>query len=222
MTLNLEAWQKRVLLLLGLIAVAALFALAFTAGRVAATPETPGTNSADAGFARDMQVHHSQAVEMSRIVRDQTDDVVIRTIAYDIAMTQQHQVGQMYAWLEEWGLPQSTDADRMAWMAGSGHTAHADEDTDADGEGDASAVAADGLMPGMATPEEMDALAEATGEDAERLYLELMIDHHAAGVDMAQAGVELTDEPEVRELARKMAAGQATEITAMEDLLAQL
>ena len=94
MTLNLEAWQKRVLLLLGLIAVAALFALAFTAGRVAADPETPGTNSADAGFARDMQVHHSQAVEMSRIVRDQTDDVVIRTIAYDIAMTQQHQIGQ--------------------------------------------------------------------------------------------------------------------------------
>ncbi|GAB3552443.1 hypothetical protein GCM10027404_23000 [Arthrobacter tumbae] len=218
MTLNLEAWQKRVLLLLGLIAVAALFALAFTAGRVAATPETPGTNSADAGFARDMQVHHSQAVEMSRIVRDQTDDVVIRTIAYDIAMTQQHQVGQMYAWLEEWGLPQSTDADRMAWMAGSGHTAHADADAD----GDASAVAADGLMPGMATPEEMDALAEATGEDAERLYLELMIDHHVAGVDMAEAGVDLADDPELRELARKMAAGQQIEIVEMEKLLAQL
>ncbi|KRF08942.1 hypothetical protein ASH00_04500 [Arthrobacter sp. Soil782] len=219
MTLNLEAWQKRVLLLLGLIAVAALFALAFTAGRVAAAPETPGTNSADAGFARDMQVHHSQAVEMSRIVRDQTDDVVIRTIAYDIAMTQQHQVGQMYAWLEEWGLPQSSDADRMAWMAGSGHTAHADGGTGAEGEDDA---AAGTLMPGMATPEEMQALAEATGEDAERLYLELMIDHHIAGVDMAQAGVDLAEDPELRELARKMAAGQQIEIVEMEKLLAQL
>jgi uncharacterized protein (DUF305 family) len=211
MTLNLEAWQKRVLLILGVLAVAGLFALAFTAGRVAATPQNPGNGSADAGFARDMQVHHSQAVEMSRIIREQTDDVVLRTIAYDIAMTQQHQIGQMYAWLQEWGLPQSSDAERMAWMAGSGH-AHDDGGT----------VPADGLMPGMATPEEMQALSEATGEDAERLFLELMIDHHKAGVDMAEAGVELADESEVRELARKMAASQELEITAMEELLAQL
>ncbi|WP_299169330.1 DUF305 domain-containing protein [uncultured Arthrobacter sp.] len=222
MTLNLEAWQKRVLLILGLIAVASLFALAFTAGRVAAAPQNPGNESADAGFARDMQVHHSQAVEMSRIVRDGTDDVVIRTIAYDIAMTQQHQIGQMYAWLEEWGLPQSTDAARMAWMAGSGHEHTGTDADDGAGTGDGGTVAADGLMPGMATPEEMAALAEATGQDAERLYLELMIDHHTAGVDMAQAGVELTEEPEVRELAQKMAASQATEIAAMEDLLARL
>ncbi|WP_026543934.1 DUF305 domain-containing protein [Arthrobacter sp. 35/47] len=211
MTLNLEAWQKRVLLILGIVAVAGLFALAFTAGRVAATPQSPGNDSPDAGFARDMQVHHSQAVEMSRIIREQTDDVVLRTIAYDIAMTQQHQIGQMYAWLQEWGLPQSSDAERMAWMAGSGH-AH-----DAGGT-----VPADGLMPGMATPGEMKALSEATGEDAERLFLELMIEHHKAGVDMAEAGVELAAESEVRELARKMAASQELEITAMEDLLAQL
>lgn len=211
MTLNLEAWQKRVLLILGIVAVAGLFALAFTAGRVAATPHSPGNDSPDAGFARDMQVHHSQAVEMSRIIREQTDDVVLRTIAYDIAMTQQHQIGQMYAWLQEWGLPQSSDAERMAWMTGSGH-AH-----DAGGT-----VPADGLMPGMATPGEMKALSEATGEDAERLFLELMIEHHKAGVDMAEAGVELAAESEVRELARKMAASQELEITAMEDLLAQL
>lgn len=211
MTLNLEAWQKRVLLILGVVAVAGLFALALTAGRVAATPQSPGNDSPDAGFARDMQVHHSQAVEMSRIIREQTDDVVLRTIAYDIAMTQQHQIGQMYAWLQDWGLPQSSDAERMAWMAGSGH-AH---------EG-CGTVPADGLMPGMATPGEMQALSEATGEDAERLFLELMIEHHKAGVDMAEAGVELAAESEVRELARKMAASQELEITAMEDLLAQL
>jgi uncharacterized protein (DUF305 family) len=217
MTLNLEAWQKRVLLVLGIVAVAALFALAFTAGRVAAAPQSPGNNSADAGFARDMQAHHSQAVEMSRIVRDQTDDVVVRTIAYDIAMTQQHQIGQMYAWLEEWGLPQSSDADRMAWMAGSGH-AHTEDGN----EGDTATVPRNGLMPGMATPEEMQALSEASGEDAERLYLELMIEHHEAGADMARAGAELAQEPRVRELAQKMAEGQVIEIVEMEKLLALL
>lgn len=221
MTLNLEAWQKRALLVLGLVAVAGLFALAFTAGRVAASPQHPGNNSPDAGFARDMQVHHSQAVEMSRIVRDQTDDVVIRTIAYDIAMTQQHQVGQMYAWLEEWGLPQSDGAERMAWMAGSGH-AHTDDDGVGSDTDATDTVGTGGLMPGMATDEEMTQLAEATGEDAERLYLELMIDHHEAGADMARAAVDLVQEPDVRELARKMAEGQLIEIAEMEKLLAQL
>jgi uncharacterized protein (DUF305 family) len=154
---------------------------------------------------------------MSRIVRDQTDDVVVRTIAYDIAMTQQHQIGQMYAWLEEWGLPQSSDADRMAWMAGSGHAHTADGS-----EGETATVPPDGPMPGMATPEEMRALSEASGEDAERLYLELMIEHHEAGADMARAGAELAQEPRVRELARKMAEGQVIEIVEMEKLLAQL
>ncbi|GAB3533237.1 DUF305 domain-containing protein [Arthrobacter tecti] len=214
MTLNLEAWQKRVLLVLGLLAVAGLFALAFTAGRVAAAPQHPGNSSADAGFARDMQVHHAQAVEMSRIVREQTDDVVIRAIAYDIAMTQQHQIGQMFGWLEEWGLPQSSDSERMAWMSGSGH-GHMNDDG-------GSMLTPEGLMPGMATPEQMQSLSEATGDDAERVYLELMIEHHKAGVEMARAGVELAQEPGVRELAEKMAAGQAIEITAMEDLLAEL
>ena len=132
-------------------------------------------------------------------------------------MTQQHQVGQMYAWLEEWGLPQSDGAERMAWMAGSGH-AHTEED----GGDSAGSAGEDGLMPGMATDEEMARLAAATGQDAERLYLQLMIDHHEAGADMAEAGAELAQEPAVRELAQKMAEGQIIEIAEMEKLLAQL
>ncbi|MHC5908965.1 DUF305 domain-containing protein, partial [Streptomyces sp. S6] len=36
----------------------------------------------DAGFARDMAVHHQQAVEMSYIVRDRTDDEEVRRLAY--------------------------------------------------------------------------------------------------------------------------------------------
>src|SRR3954470_19426249 len=48
----------------------------------------PAADSADAGFARDMAVHHQQAVEMSYIVRDRTADEDIRRLAYDIAQTQ--------------------------------------------------------------------------------------------------------------------------------------
>lgn len=214
MTLDFRPWQKRLLIVLASVAVLSLFTLTFTAGRIAAVPEHPGNNSAAAGFARDMQVHHSQAVEMSMIARDNSDDAVVRAVAYDIALTQQHQIGQMYAWLEEWGLPQSSDAPRMAWMSGAGMNHHQDDG--------GSMLTADGLMPGMATEEELQNLSAASGEEADRLYLNLMIDHHQAGVEMAQAGADLVDVPEVRELAQKMVVGQQSEIDAMEAMLDEL
>ena len=41
--------------------------LAFGAGR-------PGEDSAEAGFARDMSEHHAQAVQMSQLVMQRTED----------------------------------------------------------------------------------------------------------------------------------------------------
>lgn len=43
-----------------------------------AAASAPAETSADVGFARDMAVHHQQAVEMSFIVRDRTTDVAVR------------------------------------------------------------------------------------------------------------------------------------------------
>ncbi len=219
MITSLPAWQKRLLLVLAGIAVLGLLALIFTAGRVSAGEDHPGGTSADAGFARDMQVHHAQAVEMSLLIRDRSGDEALRSVAYDIALTQQHQIGQMYAWLEEWNLPQSSSAPVMAWMDGAadhhGSGTGADSGTDAHGAGDGA------LMPGMATPGQMAELQAADGVEAERLFLNLMIAHHSAGADMAQAGADLAATEKVRALATKMASAQKAEITALEDLLEQ-
>ena len=57
------------------------------------------------GFARDMMVHHAQAVEMAEIVRDKTENENVRILATDIALTQQAQIGQMQGWLAVWELP---------------------------------------------------------------------------------------------------------------------
>lgn len=224
MTLSLARWQKLVLLILCGVMVLGLFALAFTAGRVSAGPTHPDTTSADAGFARDMQVHHTQAVEMSMIVRDKADDETLRAVAYDIVTTQQGQAGQMYAWLEEWGLPQSTSEPQMAWMAGaSGEHGGMDMGTSGSSTGTAaSMLTPEGLMPGMATRAQLDELRAAQGEDAERLYLNLMISHHEAGVDMAAAGAELAGTEQVRSLATKIQSGQQSEIDLMETMLAAL
>lgn len=76
-------------------------------------------------------------------------------------------------------------------------------------------------MPGMATPEQLNHLRELEGTEADILFLQLMIEHHRSGVDMARAAVEMAGEPEVVRLARSMVEAQSYEIELMETLLAQ-
>ncbi|GAB3994499.1 DUF305 domain-containing protein [Nocardioides marmoraquaticus] len=187
--------------------VAAAIGLAVLAGARLAGPDAPADDSVDAGFLRDMQVHHAQAVEMSVLVRDRTDDERVRGMALDIALGQQQQMGQMYALLGSWDLSQQPAAgEQMAWM--SGHSGHS------------MAMGSDGLMPGMATDDQLDELRAASGEEAERLWLGLMITHHEAGVEMAEAGEELADDDQVRRLASSMAMAQTAETRTMQEMLA--
>jgi uncharacterized protein (DUF305 family) len=197
-----------------LAAVLALVAV-FVLGRVTAGPAaapTPTSDSAAAGFLRDMQVHHAQAVEMALLVRDRTDDETIRTIAYDMAITQASQSGAMYGLLDAWGLPQHSAQPAMSWT----------ELPALDGSGDGHQMGATGGMPGMATPEQLAALRSATGDDAVRLFLELMIPHHEGGLEMADAVLARTDVPQVVSLATGIRNAQRAEIVVMQDLLAAL
>lgn len=182
-------------LLLAIVAVAAV-AAAFL-GYLSNRP--PGDNSDEAGFARDMMVHHAQAVQMAELVRDKTEDEKMRTIAGDIALTQQAQIGQMQGWLSVWGLPITGTEPQMAWM---GHEV-------------------DGRMPGMASPEEIDELATASPEEADEIFLRLMITHHEAAIPMSEAIYD-TDEPAVRQLAEAIATSQESEILMMENMLEEM
>ena len=202
------------------VAVPLVVAIAFLAGRVTTSDATPTDVGADAGFARDMQAHHTQAVEMSLLVRDRTSDEQVRTFAYDLALTQQHQVGQLFGFLVQWGLPQEGPV--MAWMHAPGQAGSAHH-TVAPG---ATATASSGVvpvsaMPGMASAADLRRLRQAGGRSAEILYLRLMIAHHRGGVEMARALLERNPRPEVARLARSMVAGQTAEIAAMQQLLRQ-
>lgn len=170
--------------------------------------DDPGEGSVEAGFARDMSVHHGQAVDMATTILVRTDDPVLASVARDMALTQQAQIGRMQGWLATWGLPPTGDEPAMSWMQQLG-SEHADHGLEPDGR-----------MPGMATEEELVALrSEPTGA-AEVLFLELMTDHHLAGVAMAEAALEGTDEPDVELLAESMVRSQQAEIEVMRDLLA--
>ncbi|MFC8190396.1 DUF305 domain-containing protein [Cellulomonas sp. NPDC057328] len=176
----------------------------------------PGDASVDAGFARDMQAHHAQAVELSVLLRDRSDDPVLRAVALDVLTAQQQQIGQFVAWLRMWGLPVAGARPPMAWMAdGHGHGGAAATPA---GDPAATGLAA---MPGWVTPERMAALEASDGADAERLWLALMVDHHVGGVAMAQAAAERAGEPEVRRLARGIITAQSREVQVLQELLAQ-
>ncbi|WP_377272192.1 DUF305 domain-containing protein [Peterkaempfera sp. SMS 1(5)a] len=168
-----------------------------------ASVSAPADDSPEAGFARDMSVHHQQAVNMSFIVRDRTKDPEVRLLAFDIINTQANQRGMMSGWLDQWGLDQTSSAKPMAWMGmGDDYQAH-------DGS----------LMPGMATNTQLDQLRKAGGKAAEVLYLQLMIEHHKGGVHMAQGYVAMSHNAVEKRLAETMVAGQTSEIKLMTDML---
>ncbi|WP_236245274.1 DUF305 domain-containing protein [Streptomyces sp. CC210A] len=217
---------------IGLAAGAVLLALVF-AGWAAVTAlgrdggagsggaaATPSDTSADAGFARDMAVHHQQAVEMSFIVRDRTQDEEVRRLAYDIANTQANQRGMMLGWLDLWGLPKTVaDREPMSWMEhgkdGAGHGGgHGGSAGASAGSGDDQPI-----MAGMATRAEMKRLGTLSGKEAEVFFLQLMIDHHVGGVHMAQGCVDACAVPVQKALAQGMVDVQESEIGLMTDML---
>ncbi|MFJ8050015.1 DUF305 domain-containing protein [Streptomyces luteogriseus] len=164
---------------------------------------TPSAESADAGFARDMAVHHQQAVEMSYVVRDRTKDEEVRRLAYDIAQTQANQRGMMLGWLDLWGLPKVSSEPPMTWMDMGGMASGKDG----------------ALMPGMATNSEMKKLGELSGKQAEVFYLQLMTDHHKGGVHMAEGCVARCQVGVEKRLAQGMVDAQQSEISLMADML---
>lgn len=170
------------------LALAALIALALVlAPRVA----TPREGSTEVRFVREMIQHHAQAIDMATRIRDRSQDRTLRSLALDIMLSQQEQIGQMRGWLTLWGLP---------W-GGQGMTAeHA-------------------RMMGMATPEELNRLDTLPVSDAERLFLQLMIRHHQGALAMVTPALGSGVRPEVQTLARQIQATQGGEIRLMTDLL---
>ena len=191
---------------------AALMLVGFAVGAGLAVwlsrPATPNDESAEVGFARDMATHHAQAVEMSLLIRDTASDAVLRTLAYDIIVTQSTQRGVFMGWLQAWDVAQTSTRPRMAWMR-----SHAHAEPTAGGGGS--------LMHGMATDEEMRRLRDARGAEAEILFLQLMIRHHEGGVVMARALEGLSRRVDVLDMARSIDSTQRAEITEMKKMLEQ-
>jgi uncharacterized protein (DUF305 family) len=164
---------------------------------------SPTDTSAEASFARDMSEHHAQAVTMSFLVRERTQNEDIRNFAFDIINTQSTQRGMLLGWLDLWNLP----------LTDTSHTMSLTKD------GPETVMNMPMTMPGMATKEEMDRLTVATSTAAEALFLELMIRHHQGGVKMAQELIAQSTQENIVRLAQTMIDGQQSEIEFMQEQL---
>lgn len=174
-----------------------LLLLAGSVGYWLKVTQTPRESSADVGFARDMSVHHAQAVEMSTLLYNRTNDDIMKIMAYDILTSQQGQIGIMNGWLMVWGHNFSSGGPRMTWMG----------------------MSVEGRMPGMATQTQLNTLSASQDEKADVIFMQLMIPHHRSGVQMAAAAAKQAKHPYVRQLAQNMAEAQESEIAYMQKLL---
>ncbi len=157
--------------------------------------------ASDVAFMQAMIVHHTQALDMAKLVKDRTNTEDLLTIAGRIESSQADEIAFMKTWLAERGEPIQ---DPM--MAGHGDHMHH-------------------MMKGMASPEQMAALADAKGVEFDRQFLTLMIAHHDGAVDMVEELLRedgTAADPVLYQFVNDIDKEQTTEIERMDKLLAGL
>ena len=152
---------------------------------------------ADVSFMQGMIVHHQQAVDMAKLVRQRTNNEAVLKTADRIEAGQKDEMDFMRTWLEDRNLDVA--------MQGMGHAHH--------------------TMKGMASPEQMRELAAANGTAFDRLFLELMVAHHLGAVDMVDElhGVSGSAyDPVMYKFTNDVVSDQRSEIDRMNATLATL
>lgn len=131
----------------------------------------PPRSPADVEFMQGMIMHHEQAVEMTAMISSHTQNKDLRTLGARISSSQSDEIKFMKRWLAARGesvpnpMPEMSDKD-MPGMDMPHQTMT--------------------LMPGMLTPEQMEALRKAKGADFDHLFLAGMIQHHNGALTMVK------------------------------------
>jgi uncharacterized protein (DUF305 family) len=227
-----------------LAAVAAIGACSNSATKEATSSSAPSTaltsstapavahNQADMIFARMMIPHHQQAVQMSdMILAKQGIDPRVTDLAKQIKAAQGPEIEQMQGWLTQWGMPGMPGMTGMPGNAPSDHggmhgsdTATASPTTPPSGSMMPGMPGMDDMpgMEGMMSPADMQALQNAQGVEAGKLFLTQMIKHHQGAITMAQNEIKNGQFPDAVALAKSIATSQQKEIDTMNHILGSL
>ncbi|MGL5859966.1 MAG: DUF305 domain-containing protein [Phycicoccus sp.] len=170
-------------------------------GSTSATSAQPSAaadyNQADVIFATSMIPHHEQAVQMADLALTTATDDRVKALANDIKTAQDPEIRAMAGWLTTWGQPVPTGMSGMP-----GH-----DMSDMPG------------MSGMMSDRQMRDLEAATGAQFDRMWLQMMIEHHEGAVTMATTQTREGRNADATGLAAEIVTAQQKEIAAMRQLL---
>jgi uncharacterized protein (DUF305 family) len=139
-----------------------------------------------------MIMHHAQAVEMTALIPSHTQNKELQSLGARINSSQSDEIKFMRRWLTTRDEPVSMP---MAGMH---------------------------LMPGMLTPEQMDALRKAKNSEFDHLFLTGMIQHHNGALTMVKDLFDTAgagQDAEVFDFATDVDTGQRAEIRIMQTML---
>jgi uncharacterized protein (DUF305 family) len=147
-------------------------------------------------------MHHAQAVEMTALIESHTENRDVRSLGARIGRSQWDEIKFMERWLASRGQPISQAMDDMPHMNMS-HEAMA-------------------LMPGMLTPQQMEALRKARGQEFDHLFLTGMIQHHGGALTMVKDLFDTAgagQDAELFNFTTDVDSGQRAEIRIMQSML---
>ena len=162
----------------------------------------PPLSQADVSFMQGMIMHHAQAVEMTALIASHTENKDLRLLGERISISQSDEIKFMKRWLAARGQPTSMSMPGMPDMDKSGHAMP--------------------LMPGMLTPQQMEALRKAKGPEFDRLFLTGMIQHHGGALTMVKDLFDTAgagQDAELFNFATDVDTGQRAEIRIMQGML---
>lgn len=184
-------------------------------GWLAARAPKDAPSAIDIGFAQSMSAHHQQAVLMALRMID-GKPTALAGFAQNIAVVQQFERGQMQGWLRLWNQNPQTGRD-MGWLRlGQAPLEPALKQYLLD------CGRAPGGMVGLATDAELDQLRQLQGRARDRLFLNLMMKHHAGALPMARFAAREGRTAAVRDMARRIELDQAEEIGRMQQMITVL
>ena len=134
----------------------------------ATTAKLPPVTKADVEFMQGMIHHHAQAVEMVALMDSRMENKALRSFGARISQSQAEEIKFMERWLRTRGQKTSMQMPKMDKMDMSKNKDHQMMM----------------MMPGMLTPKQMKALANAKNAEFDRLFLTGMIQHHKGALVM--------------------------------------
>ncbi|MFI0084635.1 DUF305 domain-containing protein [Streptomyces bobili] len=152
-------------------------------------------NDADVTFAQMMIPHHEQALEMAKLADGRASDSEIKKLAGQIEQAQDPEIKTMKGWLESWGKPTAMES-----MPGMDH-----------GSGD-----------GMMSDADMDELKAMKGTEFDKMFAEMMIEHHNGAITMAKDEQKSGTNADAKKMAGDIVTSQSAEVKQLQSILDRL